>query len=89
VNDTHRHPDREDVKKDIRQCARMGGILIYCTLGFAVLGVISDAVNITLGLESISWFLLAIAVGLSAIIPNMRSMLAKHLYGIESERKRE
>ncbi len=79
--------DREEVKKDIRLCAWMGQIVIFISIGFAVLGVIGDAVNITLGLESMSWFLLAIWAGLIAIVPNMRSVTAKHLYGIKSENK--
>jgi hypothetical protein len=79
--------NREEVKKDIRLCAMMGMIVTYCSLGFAVLGVISDALNITLGLETMSWFQLAIVAGVTAILPNMRSIAAKHLYGIESERK--
>ena len=39
------------------------------TLGaiFAVLGVIADAINGTLGLESASWFLLAIAMFVASI----------------------
>jgi len=81
--------DREEVKKDIRLCAAMGLIVTFCSLGFAVLGVIGDALNITLGLETMSWFLLAIVFGLTAIVPNMRSVAAKHLFGIESERKKE
>jgi hypothetical protein len=80
--------NREEVKKDIRLCAWMGEIVTFCSLGFAVLGVISDVLNTTLGLESMSWFLLAIVAGLTAIIPNMRSLTAKHLYGIESESRR-
>jgi len=79
--------NREEVKKDIRLCAWMGSFVIFCSIGFAVLGVISDAVNVTLGLETMSWFQLAIWAGLIAILPNMRSTTAKHLYGIESERK--
>jgi len=79
--------DREEVKKDIRLCAWMGEIVIFCSIGFAVLGVIGDALNITLGLETMSWLLLAIWASLIAIIPHMRSVTAKHLYGIESERK--
>lgn len=81
--------DREEVKKDIRQCAAMGMIITFCSIGFAALGVISDIVNVTLGLETMSWFQLAIWAGLTAIIPNMLSVSAKHLYGIESERKKE
>jgi len=79
--------NREEVRKDIRLCALMGSFVIYCSIGFAALGVISDALNITLGLEAVSWFQLAIWAGLIAIFPNMRSTTAKHLYGIESERK--
>jgi len=79
--------DREEVKKDIRLCAMMGMIVTFCSLGCAVLGIIGDALNITLGLETMSWFLLAIVLGLTAITPNMRSVTAKHLYGIESEKK--
>jgi len=81
--------DREEVKKDIRLCSWMGTIVTFCSLGLAALGVIGDALDITLGLESMSWFLLAILFALTAIIPNMRALTAKHLYGIESERKKE
>ena len=81
--------DREAVKAKIRLCAIVGQILAICSLVFAVLGVIYDVVNITLGLESMSWFLLAIVCGINAIIPHMHSVMAKHLYGIEAERKKE
>ncbi len=77
--------DREDVKADIRLCALVGTIFQLASFGFAALGVIGDALNITLGLESMSWFLLAIFASLSALVPNMRSLVAKHLFGIETE----
>jgi uncharacterized membrane protein (Fun14 family) len=83
------YKNREEVKKDIRLCALVGGIIIYCSVGFAVLGVIGDALNITLGLETMSWFQLAIWAGVIAIVPSMTSLIAKHLYGIESEIKKE
>jgi hypothetical protein len=53
-----------------------------------VLGVISDALNITLGLEPMIWLLLAIVAGLNAVNPHTKSTVAKHLFGIESERKK-
>lgn len=81
--------DREDVKADIRLCALVGSIFTYASLIFAALGVIVDAFDVTLGLESMSWLLLAIVAGLNGLIPNMRSSVAKHLYGIESELKSE
>ncbi len=79
--------DREEVKKDIRLCALVGSIFQYASFVFAALGVIGDAFDITLGLESMSWLLLAIFAALSALVPHMRSVTAKHLYGIESESK--
>jgi len=81
--------NREEAKKEIRQCGLVGGIFQYISLGFAALGVISDALNTTLGLESMSWFLLAIVIGLGALVPHMNSLTANlvwhTLYGIETE----
>ena len=56
-------------------------------VGFAALGVIGDALNITLVLEPISWLLLAIFFGLNAIIGHTHVVVAKHLLGIEAESK--
>jgi len=79
--------DREDVKTDIRLCAWMGTIIIFISLICATIGVISEVLDETLVLESISWFLLAIVFAVIAIVPNMRSLTAKLIYGIESETK--
>jgi hypothetical protein len=80
--------DREDVKAEIRNCDLFGGICQYACFLFAALGVISDASNTTLGLQSMSWFLLAIVAGLNAIIGHMHTVVAKHLLGIEAESKK-
>ena len=77
----------EEVKTEIRDCDRVAGISNYACFIFAALGVIGDAMNITLGLESISWFLLAIVACLMAIVGHMHVVVAKHLIGIEVERK--
>ena len=45
--------------------------------------------NITLVLESMSWFLLAIVAGLNAIVGHMHVVVAKHLLGTEAEDKKE
>jgi len=79
--------NREEVTVEIRACDLFGGISQFVCFGFAALGVIGDALNITLGLESMSWFLLAIVAGLNAIIGHMHVVVAKHLLGIESEKK--
>jgi hypothetical protein len=78
----------EEVKAEIRECDRFGGISQWACFIFAALGVIGDAVNITLGLESMSWFLLAIVAGLNAIIGHMHVVVAKHLLGAEAENKK-
>jgi len=36
-----------------------------------------------------SWFLLAILAGMGALMPFLNQAVATHLYGIESERKKE
>jgi hypothetical protein len=81
--------DREDVKAEIRNCDLFGGICQYACFAFAALGVYGDALNVTLGLEPTSWFLLAIVAGLNAIIGHTHVVVAKHLLGIEAESKKE
>jgi len=81
--------NREDVKTEIRDCGRFAGISHYACFIFAALGVIGDVVNITLVLESMSWFLLAIVAGLNAIVGHMHVVVAKHLLGTEAEDKKE
>jgi hypothetical protein len=78
---------REDVKAEIRNCDLFGGISQYACFIFAALGVAGDILNITLGLEPISWFLLAVVAGINAIIGHIHAVVAKHLLGIEAENK--
>jgi hypothetical protein len=80
--------DREQVRVEIRKCDMFGGICQFACLAFAALGVIGDFSNITLGLESMSWFLLAIVAGINAIIGHIHVVAAKHLLGIETESKK-
>ncbi len=80
---------REDVKHEVKLCSTVGTIFQLLSFLFAILGIIGDASNTTLGLETLSWFLLAIILGVSSIIPSMHAVLAKHLLGIEAESKKE
>jgi hypothetical protein len=50
---------------------------------FAALGVISDAVNIILVLESITWLLLSIAAFLAGIPMLVTWAVAQHLLGLK------
>jgi len=81
--------NREHVIAEIRLCALAGGVGQLLSFPFVALGVISDALNITLGLEPMSWFLLAIIALCAAIVPHMHLVVAKHLLGIEAESKKE
>ena len=81
--------NREHVKAEIRRCALAGSVGQYLSFLFAALGVIGDALNTTLGLDSLSWFLLAIFASVHAIVPHVHLVVAKHLLGIETESKKE
>jgi hypothetical protein len=59
--------DREKVKTELTACGIGSSVSIILFFIFALLGIISDAANIVLGLGSMSWFLLAIGAVLAGI----------------------
>ncbi|MCP8319741.1 MAG: hypothetical protein H3Z52_02215 [archaeon] len=83
--------DREEIKKEIRVWFNISLVLECLGLLLALIGIIADALDrtlgLTLGLETMSWFLLAIFFSVSAAAPLVKSAVAKSLYGIESESK--
>jgi len=66
-----------------------GYVLWLLGLTFAILGVVSDAMNITLILEPTSWLLLSIVSCLSAIASWIAWALAVHLKALEVKSKKE
>jgi uncharacterized membrane protein len=80
--------NREHVKAEIRRCAWASSVGMILGFLFAALGIISDALNITLVLEPMSWFLFAIFAVVGAIVPTLHLVVAKHLLGIEAESKK-
>jgi hypothetical protein len=64
-----------------------GFIIGILGLTFAALGVISDALNIIIVIESISWLLLSIVACLVAISVWMSWILAALLKGFKAESK--
>jgi hypothetical protein len=56
--------DREKVKGGLVAAGRAYTISFQLSLIFVLLGIVSDAANHKVGLDSISWFLLAIMAGL-------------------------
>ena len=59
--------DRERVKAELVPCGRAFQVSLIIFFICILLGIISDAANIVLGLGPMSWFLLAIAFVLAAI----------------------
>jgi hypothetical protein len=80
--------NREHVIAEIRRCAMASSVSSFLSFLFAVIGIIGDASNTTLGLTSLSWFLLAIFAAIHAIVPSMHLVVAKHFLGIEAESKK-
>ena len=79
--------NREHVKAEIRRCAMASGVCSLLSFLFVAIGIIGDALNTTLGLTSLSWFLLAIFAIIHAIVPSLHLVVAKHFLGIEAESK--
>jgi len=67
----------------------LGGVCFFLGIAFAVLGVIGDAIDGTLGLEPISWFLLAIAVLVISTIWYFSWGVAVYVDAIEGKSKKE
>jgi len=63
--------EHEKAIKDVKGCARMEDYSWPLAVVFLLLGVASDVLNVTLGLETIHWFLLVIAALLAAIFFRM------------------
>ena len=83
--------DRESVLAEIRFFTRLTNIVMLLGFIFLALGIISDShlLNINLGLEPMSWFLMAIFCMVGSINPKLHVVAGKHLLGIETENKRE
>ena len=68
--------DREEVKKEIRVWFLASALLQVGGLLLALIEIIGDALDATLGLETTSWFLLAILFSAAAAAPLVKSAIA-------------
>ena len=59
--------NREKMRASLNSSGKWGHIWVSLAMVFAVLGIIADAVNYSLGLEATSWFLLAIVALLASV----------------------
>lgn len=79
--------NREELKARIKLCGNWSLTCVVLSFLFVIIAIIGDALNITLWLGTISWFLLGIFfIGIS-ISPNIHLAVYRHLYGIECENK--
>ncbi len=81
--------DRESLLAEIRYFSNLANAVMLLGFLFLALGIISDSLNITLGLEPTSWFLMAIFSMVGSISPKLHVVTSKHLLGIETEKKKE
>jgi multisubunit Na+/H+ antiporter MnhG subunit len=80
--------NREHVIAEIRRCAMASSVSSFLSFLFVLVGIIGDALKTTLGLTSLSWFLLAIFAAIHSVVPSMHLVTAKHFLGIETESKK-
>jgi len=67
--------------------AMWGGVCWILGAVFAILGVIADAMNAALGLESVSWFLLAIALFVASIPEYLGWAVAVYLDALKAKKE--
>ena len=79
--------DRESIKASLGSSGMSAHICWFLGAVFAILGIIGDAANITLGLEPTSWFLLAIVTFLASITYFFGMGLAWYLITTDAEKK--
>jgi len=81
--------DREHVVWEIRYCGKATRYLSYLCIVTLALGIISDLLNMKLGLGATSWLLFAIVAGVMSLAPHLHMIMAKHLLGMEVIKKEQ
>jgi len=81
--------DREEARSALGPMGLMFHICNWLGIAFAVFGVVSEVMNMNLGLEPTSWLLLSIATSVAGIPAALAWAVAMHLLGIEGKSKKE
>jgi ABC-type amino acid transport system permease subunit len=76
----------EEMRKTLSTMGLGFHISYWLGIIFAVIGVIGDAANITLGLESTSWLLLSIVAFVAGVPMLVTWAVAMHLLGMKVEK---
>ena len=81
--------DNKSVLAEIRYFSNLANAVMLLGFLFLALGIISDSLKITLGLEPMSWFLMAIFCMMGSINPKLHVVAGKHLLGMKTESKKD
>ena len=79
--------DREHILWEIGYCNKATTYTTILCFVFMALGIISDLLNMKLGLGSTSWLLLAVVFAVLSMGPHLHVIMAKHLLGTEVIKK--
>ena len=80
---------REHILWEIRYCNKAATYVEYLCFIFLALGIISDLLNMKLGLGAMSWLLLAVVGGVLGLGPLVHVEVARHLLGMEVIKKEQ
>jgi len=83
------YEDLEKMKASLSRSGALGHICWFLGIIFAVLGVIGDAANVNLGLEPISWLLLAIVASVLSVSLFIGWAVAWYLRFTEAKSKKK
>ena len=75
--------DREHILWEIGYCGKATHYITYLSLGFMVIGIISDLLNVKLALTSTAWLLLSVIAGVLSLAPHLHMLMARQLLGME------
>jgi len=83
----NRATNRELIASKASTWAMLGGVFWVLAIIFAILGIVADAINATLGLEQTSWFLLAIVAMVTSGIWYLSWAVALYLRTTDAKKK--
>ena len=82
-----RATNRELIASKASTWAMLGSVFWVLAIIFAILGIVADAMNATLGLEQTSWFLLAIVAMVTSGIWYLSWAVALYLRATVAKKK--
>ena len=81
--------NREEMKSTLSPMGMAGHVCWFLGAVFAILGIIADVANTALGLEPISWLVLAIVVFVAGMPMWLTWGISMHLLGMEAKSKKK